>query len=788
MLHFGWLLVGLTLAPVQFELNITSPAAGLPVRIPLGRLALARDFGLAGDALQPVRATCDGVELPAVIDDDGTWDTVPDKLIFPAPRAGTSAVQVTLDLAPPLPSRVIGGGERLRALQGPVGVEMASQPIPIDWDADGDLDLLVGSYSRRGYLWYFERDGELKPGVRMLAQAAPSGIVTSNGSVYGRGGVADLDQDGDLDLVVTGGKTTPLLFETRPTRAGLRRLVYRGPYEGRVPTGPPTDVDGTPLRMKLRDVLTADGTPVLDPAGRPLSLPELNSGLTVADWNGDGRQDLVLGSHSGFVYVATHASGDRPVFDQPRRLSAREAPVKGGSICVPTLGDWDGDGDRDLLLGTEYGTIEVWENNGHDWFVSRGLLAAGGETIEYPGAGCQDNDDWWGYAIPQLVDWDRDGDLDLLGSSSRGYHTLYRNDSDGHGPLKLAAGVRLQLQGRDWRTSWRVRPALWDLDGDGDLDLIAVDDDGDDDRTKEDNDGWVRRFENVSRQPWSPELQAGEVLQDTAGNPLRGGLAQPYAYGRDKLVAADWDGDGVWDLLQGRHGRIDWWHNVGTASAPVFEPSQRLQLEGQPFHLGGHSLGFELHEWTGDDRPDLVVTEQSGWVRVFDRRLFEAQTATATIARVTCGEQTKSGFEADLYRGDGDSRWLSDFTQCRPEDALAEWNYRTNVNWAGHGNNWVCASATDTPPELTYPLDATGRYDVYVGTRSVDWPVRFQVRLLPDGEWFTIEPPVAEGKQHHNVELPWLKGTDLTGHSVEIRHVGAGIYLDYFRLCRAIEE
>jgi hypothetical protein len=137
-----------------------------------------------------------------------------------------------------------------------------------------------------------------------------------------------------------------------------------------------------------------------------------------ADINGDGIADLVVGSSSqngqtARLYVL--------LSNPDSSLSLLPLPGNDGSTLtnydlVPSLGDIDNDGDLDLILGTQPGSILLIPNVGSNTqplFSSSALVlvSAIGQT----------------YASPELFDADSDGDLDLLVGGRDGRIAFYRN-------------------------------------------------------------------------------------------------------------------------------------------------------------------------------------------------------------------------------------------------------------------------------------------------------------------------------------------------------------------------
>ncbi len=316
-----------------------------------------------------------------------------------------------------------GGHERF-PLDLPVLTTGYNAPAPGDADGDGDLDLVLGviggaygpSRSSVDNLYLIEQraPGEFRVATPRLI---PMIDVGTESAPF----LADLDGDGDLDLLV-GSRIAP----DDPSTA---RLV---PFEN-VGTG-------TAPAFRERPPLPLQGEYHLTPA--------------VADLDGDGRPDLVLGTWRDVVQwwrnTGTAAA--------PRYELADSAlvTITRGSNTAPALADLDGDGDLDLIVGEASGQLNFYRNAG-DRTAPRFELVT--DTLLGIDVGRR--------SAPQLVDVDRDGKPDLLLGSEAGEVTLWRNTSDGE-TLRFVRDTTFLV-----KVPANAAPAAGDLDGDGDLDLVV---------------------------------------------------------------------------------------------------------------------------------------------------------------------------------------------------------------------------------------------------------------------------------------------------------------------------
>ncbi|MFM8272003.1 MAG: FG-GAP repeat domain-containing protein, partial [Gemmata sp.] len=312
-------------------------------------------------------------------------------------------------------------------------------------------------------------------------------------------------------------------------------------------------------------LVEADGKP-LDTFGCPTP--------NFADFDGDGDLDLLCGEFlDGFTYFENIGTRDKPRYAKGRRLKdATGAPLTMDlQMIVPVAFDWDKDGDLDLIVGDEDGRVALVENTGK-------LDAARTPVFAPPVYFKQEADalKCGALATPVCVDWDGDGDLDILSGNTAGYIEFFENLS---GPNvaspKWAAPKRLEVGGGPFRV--------------------------------------------------------------TAGP--NGSIQGPAEakWGYTTFSVADWDSDGLPDIvLNSISGDVVWLKNVGTRKAPKLSAPQPVEVEWtkekpQPELAWGwrkpkgNALLTQwrttpvVHDFNRDGLPDLAMLDTEGYLTYFER-------------------------------------------------------------------------------------------------------------------------------------------------------------------------
>ncbi len=236
----------------------------------------------------------------------------------------------------------------------------------MDLDGDGCTDLLSGSWP--GEIFLFR-------GLAGHAFAAPEMLKDKDGAIINIGGGVEERPD---RITISGSVT----FETVD---GKRFANYHGKR-----------IESTPDKL----ISTTGTASVVHPV----------------DWDGDGDYDLIIGNIDGNVYLVPNEGTPKSyAFGKEKKLMAADQPVRVASRAGPCVADWDGDGDLDLLMGAEDGGVSLFRNTGSrkspELAAAVPLLPAGRE-FNPPQAPREAQRGM--RAKLCVVDWNGDGKLDLL--------------------------------------------------------------------------------------------------------------------------------------------------------------------------------------------------------------------------------------------------------------------------------------------------------------------------------------------------------------------------------------
>jgi hypothetical protein len=497
---------------------------------------------------------------------------------------------------------VIVDGEWTQVLDGIYGAKSVpglyfggfnwTHPALADMDDDGDVDLLVGDGT--GSLTLYRNDdvtvGTAKPGEPDIGPdwvREPGRVAGVALDGWAYPALADLDDDNDVDLVVGAGDG--------------RIHVYLNSGSPQVAAWP-----------EAPDATLSAGGP---------AAPALD------DLNGDGLLDIVSGHEGGTLdYYKNTGTASAPAWIHQ---TDAYGGVNEGEGLQPAFVDLDGDTDLDMLVGL-CGRVLWYRRGGAATAPTWTRVDAdpigygGGSCATSPGAGDWSRDgvpdlvlgEHWGRlrffhkggaptwteqpfempfemggnTAPALADWDDDGDLDMLLGQVWGNVHAYRNGGSAAEPDWRSEGELLNIPGINHPHAF---PVLADLNGDGDYDLFI----GEGGWQGPGAGGNIHYYENQG----TPQAPNWVLITDQWLGLDVGGWSHP--------AFVDINDDGDLDLFVGAEdGTLTYVENRGTSTAPAWaapvQPYANLQV--------GPYAAPSFFDVDDDGDLDMLIGQENG--------------------------------------------------------------------------------------------------------------------------------------------------------------------------------
>ena len=432
-----------------------------------------------------------------------------------------------------------------------------------------------------------------------------------------------------------------------------------------------------------------------------------SSGLSWADWDGDGDLDLAVGNDGGQPNRVWENDGG-----QFKVVWTSEEKDK---TCGVAWGDFDGDGDPDLAVANMGQSNRVYENAGKSlklvWSSTEKESTEGLSWADYDGDGDLDltfgnfgdepnrrfdpdriyrNDQgkfvlaWTsllrdGSKSVPWADWDGDGDLDLAVAHEGGPNRVYENR---RGKLELV-----------WSSpeSDKTRCIAWgDWDNDGDPDL-AVGNEG----NREPN----RVYENVG---------GSLVLAWTSAE-------------RDNTICVAWadvDGDGDLDLACGNKGANRVYLNVETYENPL--GMQFIRKAAGQFMMGltAKEVGAFIAIHKEDLGADLATAQPQHKVRI-------TQDYYVGKTEVTVG-QFRAFAEATGYKSEMERTGKAYVLLPPPTN----WAHKRDASWRK-----PYYEQTDEHPAVCVTWGDANAFAKWLNETERGRPFGYEYRLPTEAEW-----------------------------------------------------
>jgi len=550
-------------------------------------------------------------------------------------------------------------------LEVDLGVGLWAWPLPMDFDSDGDMDLLVSCYDVPfNGLYFFENTSG--PGEPMPVFESPVRIGP------GKKNLQVSYVDGYARLMERG--TEYLNFSTD---------LYDQPFE----IYPSMSLEQEQQKVRFSQWKLVD----FDNDGDT----DIMAGIDDwADYGWDNAYDSsgtwTNGPLHGYVYWLENEGGK---YRDRGRIRAGGEALDVYGLPSPNMDDFDGDGDLDLICGEFL--------DGFTWFENTGTrekpMFATGKTLENEGGPIRMHLEM---IVPVGVDWDRDGDIDLVVGEEDGRVAWLENTGriQGHMPV-FRDPVYFRQKAEYVKFGALVTPFAVDWDEDGDEDLICGNTAGN-----------IAFIENLGlakpgkkKMPsWNPPVileAGGEPIRIMAG--VNGSIQGPAEakWGYTTLSVADWNHDGLNDIIVNSiWGKVVWFENTGTRGHPVLSPAKPVRIvavdstvkpawnwwDPEPGHLvtQWRTTPFAL-DWNRDSLTDLIMLDPEGYLSFFERMEQNGKLVLAPGRRI--------------FYVEGSSGYNSRHTTTYEDGGLLRLNTEPN---GSSGRRKICFSDWDCDGDL----------------------------------------------------------------------------------------
>lgn len=361
------------------------------------------------------------------------------------------------------------------------------------------------------------------------------------------------------------------------------------------------------------------------------------------DYENDGDLDIIVGIQDGedygwdnafdttgkwtngplhgFVYLIENIKG---VYALKGKIMAGDKPIDVYGAPSPNFDDFDNDGDLDIICGEFLDKFTWFENIGTR---EKPKYAKGVFLKNETGTLTMDLE----MILPVSLDWDKDGDIDLIVGDEDGRVAFVENTglTEEHMPI-FKSPKYFQQKAEHVKFGALVTPFSVDWDDDGDEDLICGNSAG--------HIAFIENLDGGDTPKWAaPKLLEADAkvirIQANENGSIQGPCEAKWGY--TTLSVADWNNDGLKDIIANSiWGKIVWYENIGTKGQPQLAKEKPINVEWRTtapkpvwnwWNPEPKTLATQWRttptaiDWNKDNYTDLIVLDHEGYLSYFER-------------------------------------------------------------------------------------------------------------------------------------------------------------------------
>jgi hypothetical protein len=468
-------------------------------------------------------------------------------------------------------------------------------PIPVDYDRDGLMDIIMSCHDIPYHGLYFFKNigGKYDPYFDKPVKVSDQAFSNTQASYT----------NGQLHVISQGKEFV-----------GFRENLLSAP-----------------------DIIRVDQSP-------SEGMKRVRSNMwSYADYDSDGNQDIIVGIDDWGEYGWDNAydhngnwtngplRGYLKLYENKDGLYIYKGKIMAGGKPLETFGapganmaDFNGDGKPDIICGEFLDKLTWYENTGTRkspvFAEGRQLRDSNGDLISL----------YVQMITPVAVDFNYDGHIDLLVGDEDGRVAYLENTGRANSGMPLFKPlIYLKQKADDLKFGALSTPYSVDWDGDGNDDIICGNSAG--------NIAFIKNIGGKDPPVWdSPVLlkENGSVIRIMAGK--NGSIQGPAEakWGYTSVSVADWDGDGRKDIVVNSiFGEIIWYRNNGdlfNMEGPFkmkvdWENNTPLKPAWNWWDPGKSDLVTQWRttpyatDWNRDGLMDLVMLDHEGYLVYFKR-------------------------------------------------------------------------------------------------------------------------------------------------------------------------